>query len=283
MTTSGCERSELAWSQLTKPPATSSKVIVVCFARLVSMEWHCTASSRVGIKIMAFVATGPVTRRPLASRVRALTVGLWQSLSSTGRRNDAVFPEPVSAVASMSRPRSAGGITSRCTGVGVSKFSSVTARSRGRERRRSEKCMPVFRWVVSTLTFFFFGSSASSLAGSSLNTSSRPASCSRARTRASRLVTGSASWGPVSSTLWLPSKSHCARSAPCSGSSGSSSSSLTSSLNLFTFFPAIWGPASSSLPSASPSLPSTSSVVMRSAMAHGRGACRRWGLSRHGT
>mmetsp|Transcript_39347 Transcript_39347/g.111273 ORF Transcript_39347/g.111273 Transcript_39347/m.111273 type:complete len:260 (+) Transcript_39347:995-1774(+) len=145
MTMSGCWRSELACSCCTKPPATSSYVTMVYFARSFSMAWHWTASSRVGIRTIAFVATWPATMRPWALRFRARTLALWHRRSRQGSRNDAVLPEPVSAVASTSRPWSAGGITSLWMGVGESNLSSATERSRGLERRRSENAMPVWR------------------------------------------------------------------------------------------------------------------------------------------
>mmetsp|Transcript_92879 Transcript_92879/g.266212 ORF Transcript_92879/g.266212 Transcript_92879/m.266212 type:complete len:227 (-) Transcript_92879:137-817(-) len=111
-TMSGCIRRAFAWSPATKPPATSWYVTKVYLARSLSMAWHCTASSRVGMSTSAFVATCPEITRPLASRFRDLTFALWHSRSRVGSRKEAVLPEPVSAVANTSRPCKAGGTTS---------------------------------------------------------------------------------------------------------------------------------------------------------------------------
>src|SRR5208282_1739703 len=64
------------------------------------------ASSRVGLRITALT---PVS------------LGCFNNDSSRGRTNASVLPVPVCAVATTSRPSSAGGIDSDCTGVGVTK------------------------------------------------------------------------------------------------------------------------------------------------------------------
>src|SRR5271155_1000084 len=64
------------------------------------------ASSRVGLRITALT---PVS------------MGCFNNDSSRGRTNASVLPVPVCAVATTSRPSSAGGIDSDCTGVGVTK------------------------------------------------------------------------------------------------------------------------------------------------------------------
>mmetsp|Transcript_4478 Transcript_4478/g.12189 ORF Transcript_4478/g.12189 Transcript_4478/m.12189 type:complete len:236 (+) Transcript_4478:1515-2222(+) len=224
------------------------------------MAWHCTASSRVGIITMAFVATGPEMTRPEASRRRARTLGLWQRRSKAGSRNDAVLPEPVSAVASTSRPWRAGGMTSLWMGVGDSKPKSVTALRSGRESRRSAKWIPVCRWLFSPVPpdaglfsaafFFVFSLAAASGFASAASPSPR-----RSRNRASIFAARpfvSAAPAAGCSIAWWPSKSQ-PPPAP-------SSSSLTRSPNVMPFFERT-GPSSSALASGSSS-PST--VRMRS-------------------
>mmetsp|Transcript_111871 Transcript_111871/g.316482 ORF Transcript_111871/g.316482 Transcript_111871/m.316482 type:complete len:298 (-) Transcript_111871:52-945(-) len=269
ITMSGCARSDWAWSCARKPPATSWCVTDVYLARSLSIAWHCTASSRVGIRTMAFVAGWSTMRRPSGPRLRARTVGLWQSRSRIGSRKEAVLPEPVSAVASTSRPRSAGGITSLCMGVGVSNLSSATARSSGLERRSSAKCMPVLRWpsvsscragLLASLSFLFFAGLGSGSAGGSgaSSPSSSLFSCSRCFILASR----PRSCHPSAPSAFATSAPKFQPPAP--GSLTSSSSSLIRSLNLKRPFFASCGPSSSPLASASPS--SWSTVPMRSAM-----------------
>src|SRR5271163_3581507 len=75
------------------------------------------ASSRVGLRITALT---PVS------------IGCFNNDSSRGSTKASVLPVPVCAVATTSRPSSAGGIDSDCTGVGVTKlfwarFASKTA------------------------------------------------------------------------------------------------------------------------------------------------------------
>src|SRR5271166_3405602 len=65
------------------------------------------ASSRVGLRITALT---PVS------------MGCFNNDSSRGSRKASVLPVPVCAVATTSRPSSAGGIASDCTGVGVTKL-----------------------------------------------------------------------------------------------------------------------------------------------------------------
>src|SRR5580692_5253138 len=65
------------------------------------------ASSRVGLRMTALT---PVS------------IGCLSSDSSRGSTKASVLPVPVCAVATTSRPSSAGGIDSDCTGVGVTKL-----------------------------------------------------------------------------------------------------------------------------------------------------------------
>src|SRR5690606_6405886 len=83
----------------------------------------CWASSRVGSRISARMRT-----RGSASPIRRL---------STGSTKAAVLPLPVWAMTRRSLPASAGGMASRCTGVGSVKFSSATALSRRSCRAKS--------------------------------------------------------------------------------------------------------------------------------------------------
>ena len=59
------------------------------------------------------------------------------SISTMGMRKLRVLPVPVCAVASTSRPSSAGGIAPACTGVGVSNWLALSRASKGSE---SENC-----------------------------------------------------------------------------------------------------------------------------------------------
>ena len=83
----------------------------------------CAASSRVGVTTSARMAP-----RGLSSAA---------SCCRMGSTKPAVLPVPVWAQASTSRPASAGGITSRCTGVGVVYSWSMTARTSAVERPSS--------------------------------------------------------------------------------------------------------------------------------------------------
>src|SRR3984957_13677661 len=65
------------------------------------------ANSRVGLRITALT---PVS------------MGCFNNDSSRGSTKASVLPVPVCAVATTSRPSSAGGIDSDCTGVGVTKL-----------------------------------------------------------------------------------------------------------------------------------------------------------------
>ena len=91
----------------------------------------CTASSRVGTKIKAL------------TRLCRPAGGSWFSARAckTGRQNASVLPEPVSAETSTSRPASTRAIAWACTGVGVSKPWSASARRRVGDRPRKEKDM----------------------------------------------------------------------------------------------------------------------------------------------
>mmetsp|Transcript_21882 Transcript_21882/g.46776 ORF Transcript_21882/g.46776 Transcript_21882/m.46776 type:complete len:238 (-) Transcript_21882:117-830(-) len=228
---SGCCRNASAWSVETKPPVTSWNVTGVKRAKSLSIAWHCTASSRVGMSTMALVATCPAITRPAASRFLALTLALWHSRSNVGSRKEAVFPEPVSAVARISRPCSADGMTSLWIGVADVNPRLERARRRGLESLKSANWTPVERWLAafsvlrkSPADLPFFSSFSPSATAMSLSP------CRSAPVRPFFFSRASIfSWRPLEPTsilgaagvAWSASKSHLPAS--------SSSSSLTRS------------------------------------------------------
>ena len=88
------------------PPTTSTMFSFMNFAYLRAASVTCLASSRVGARTSTRGVAAPFSG---SSAVRV----------SAGSMKAAVLPVPVSAVARMSRPWSAGGMAASWTGVGV--------------------------------------------------------------------------------------------------------------------------------------------------------------------
>src|SRR5580698_3365355 len=82
------------------------------------------ASSRVGLRMTALT---PVS------------MGCFNNDSSRGSTKASVLPVPVCAVATTSRPSSAGGIDSDCTGVGVTKLFCARFACKTADTANSEK------------------------------------------------------------------------------------------------------------------------------------------------
>ena len=104
-------------------PPTTSAAVWSWLERMARKAFStCMASSRVGRTISA-CAPRPST---------------FCSISTMGIKKLSVLPVPVCAVASTSRPLSAGGIASACTGVGVLKWLASSLASKDLERENCE-------------------------------------------------------------------------------------------------------------------------------------------------
>mmetsp|Transcript_9434 Transcript_9434/g.18400 ORF Transcript_9434/g.18400 Transcript_9434/m.18400 type:complete len:679 (-) Transcript_9434:253-2289(-) len=168
MMTSGRVRSWDACTFIDRPPTTRHMRMSVCLASLVPMSTICCASSLVGVTH--------------TTRITGMRRGLYSSLSSTGRRNAAVLPDPVCAFTRRSFPSMPGGMALACTGVGRTKPNSRTARSRGRDSLSFVKssisgtlssiALFLFWFLFFFLTFFFFFFEALLPSSSSLSSSS---------------------------------------------------------------------------------------------------------------
>ena len=107
-----------------RPPTTTAARMPLPAAILPKASAIWMASSRVGLRIMARI---PARCGSVLSN--------WIS----GRTNARVFPVPVCAVATRSRPASAGSIARACTGVGSVKPCFLRLLFKRAERESSEK------------------------------------------------------------------------------------------------------------------------------------------------
>ena len=160
-TMSGRERRSASCPFSDNPPTISEKRTSVKRPRWRPISSHWAASSRVGQR----------TR----TRVAVMRRGRCISRSRAGSRNAAVFPEPVTADAHTSTPRSAGGITAAWIGVGAVNPSSETALRSGLESASEEKLVAAEEGSVSGSSAPSSSSSAATTAGAASSAASAAA------------------------------------------------------------------------------------------------------------